>query len=297
MLTSEWYEHHKLHIPFHKSDPSMLVTAVSVHSYSTANVRQLEAIALSFIWSISFDDEILETATCEEDILKYKCEFLKHFDSKNLDEALSFSIYCYMILQVFFKLEPFMSRKQAIRFREDLELYIDGAAKEVRVLRTSGELNYEEFLEVRLLTSCSSLYELYAEICNQIDMSNYFNDELFRKNKHAVTAMEAYVNDIYSYNKELLADFKGNLVYQTQKHFNCSSKEAMDVSIRIFGKEKEIFDETAAELIEKYSSNQVVKKYVSAMQNWIYGNIVTHKYYPRYSISNRKAMNDEKNCK
>lgn len=290
-LMQKWWRQHKTQLKFLKSDQSQLIAKVAAHTYSTANVQQLEAVALSFLWAISFDDDVLERATSEEDLLKYKGEFLKYFDSKNLDEALSFSIYCYMILQVFIKFEPYMSESQKIRFRRELELYLDGAAREVRIVKTSHELNYEEFLEVRLLTSSYALYELYGEICNQIDMSDYFSDELFRKNKCSITAMVSYLNDIYSYNKELKTDFKGNLVYQTQKYFNCTSKEAMNISIKIFQKEKEIFDKTSTELIEKYSSNESMKKYVLAMRNWALGNHLTYKYDIRYRISNDEALN------
>ena len=96
-LMQKWWRQHKTQLKFLKSDQSQLIAKVAAHTYSSANVQQLEAVALSF--------------------MKYKGEFLKYFDSKNLDEALSFSIYFYMILQVFIKFEPYMSESQKIRFR------------------------------------------------------------------------------------------------------------------------------------------------------------------------------------
>lgn len=43
--------------------------------------------------------------------------------------------------------------------------------------------------------------------------------------------MLSYLNDIYSYNKELSSELKGDLIYQLQNNFNCSSKRSMKLAI------------------------------------------------------------------
>ena len=84
----------------------------------------------------------------------------------------------------------------------------------------------------------------------------------------------SYLNDIYSYKKELKTRFKRNLFYKNQKYFNCTSKEAMNISIKIFQKEKEIFDKTSTELIGKYSSNESIKLSTSSYGFYeLYGEI------------------------
>ena len=60
---------------------------------------------------------------------EFKKEFLKFFDGKNPKSALQFNKYCNLILQVFLKLESFMTSDHVGKFRKILEEFLDAVIK------------------------------------------------------------------------------------------------------------------------------------------------------------------------
>lgn len=135
------------------------------------------------MWGFSFDDHIVERARDADKLADFKKAFMSHYDSKDLKQASQFSIDSNLILQVFFKYEPFMSNCQKERFRKYLESYLDSATEEVEIVNldssTSGTTGFTKYLKVRLEVSAFKLFELFSEISCRTDMSEYFDDPLF----------------------------------------------------------------------------------------------------------------------
>lgn len=192
----------------------------------------------------------------------------------------------FIIMEAFLKLQPYLSKLQTKRFKEYLHDYLNSISNEKELTKNS---DLSKFLENRISSAMNPLLRFIAEICNNIDLEIYFNDSLFCENNRSIDFMVCYLNDLYSYNKELNDNFNQNLVCQIQKNFNCSSERAINLAKKIIVKEKENFDLTSSKLKKKYSSNSEIEKYISSMKSWVLGTLISLKYCPRYKKYNDQA--------
>lgn len=243
------------------SDVAILCAAAAIFC-PEANLNTLKASVISLIWGFTFDDIVLEVDGEENEKLgEYIEEYLQNFDSGDLEKSKKFSIYCNIVVQLYKLIEPSMSSKQKKRFRTYLKDYLEACVQENKVNQNK---NLDDYLRIRLFSCSFKLYELYAEISYGIDVSDYLEDEIFIKNKTAATELVAYINDLYSYNKEINVNSHANLVCQVQQHFRCKSQDAFAIAKKIFEAERELFERTAIELIEKYD-NKEIKLYIKGI--------------------------------
>lgn len=201
-----WWKEYSKFLTFLKRDETPYLSLITATSYPEANVRELIGLTMSFgryyqlgsshlvfdfqfsngannilsVWAISFDDEILERAKDPVQLSEYKQQFLQHFDAKDLDKAMQFSVYCNLILQVFFKLEPSMNANHKRNFRTVLEENLDAAIDEIEITSPNNESNFERFLSIRCGTSNFRFWELFEEICRGVDMTKFADDPLFK---------------------------------------------------------------------------------------------------------------------
>lgn len=124
-------------------------------------------------------------------------------------------------------------------------------------------------------------------------MSPYLDNTFFKQNLNAVYHINTIINDIYSYNKELAAEFKSNLVFQIQENRKISGQEAMDIATEQVYFYLDIFEKSSQELIEKFSSNKKMTKYIKYLKYAIKATQVWSVYCPRYSMHNNNLHYDK----
>lgn len=112
---------------------------------------------------------------------KYKEEFFQHLDAQNLDQAMKFSVYCNLILQVFFRLEHWMSPNHIRNFRMVLVEFLDAIIERIEVNDNKNqEVNLERFIRIRCGTTCFKLWEIFEEICRGVDTTQFVDNPIFK---------------------------------------------------------------------------------------------------------------------
>lgn len=129
---------------------------------------------------MSFDDDVLGKADDIDKLTEFREAFMRHFALKDLKEAQKFSVYCNLIMQVYFKCEQSMTSNQKERFKKRLENCLSRAAEETGAGSMSCAERFARFLEVKLETGTYKIYELLSEVCCRMDLSEYLDDPLFR---------------------------------------------------------------------------------------------------------------------
>ena len=94
------------------------------------------------------------------------------------------------------------------------------------------------------------------------------------------------MNDLYSFNKELKDEFKGNTVYQIQVETHCSSAEAMRLVHRMVLQEKELFSRNCESILNNYPG---LRGYVETTKHIVAANVQSLNNDQRYRSANDRA--------
>ena len=99
------------------------------------------------------------------------------------------------------------------------------------------------------------------------------------------------MNDLYSFNKEVDDEFRGNAVHQIQIETHCSSAEAMRMVHRMVQRERELFAQNCESILNRreYEYDPVVHRYVAAAKHLVAANVQCLTNDPRYRSANDRA--------
>lgn len=95
-----------------------------------------------------------------------------------------------------------------------------------------------------------------AEVFCGIDLAEppYNETAELRENKQSMVTLLTLMNDLFSFNKEVDDEFKGNSIHQIQVETSCSSRTAMDLVHQMVLIEKGLFDQNF-QVLEAYGQD------------------------------------------
>ena len=192
------------------------------------------------------------------------------------------------IFFLFFLSTVKFSERQHQRFRSSLLAYLDGAAEERKLHEVQATT--EEYLRIRRKGSGTDIFIRMAEAVVGCDLSAYVDDSIFQQNEDAIINISSWLNDLYSYNREMAYKERSNLVY----HLLVNNKEmkpqqAYDKGTLMMYEWVEIWKVTSKQLLLKYPDDQGLARYLDELNSWYTGNQVFSYNNPRYAEYNKNV--------
>ena len=168
--------------------------------------------------------------------------------------------------------------------------FFRGAIEQMKYWRDGVVPTFEEFEERRMYDSATLPCEIMVELCGDAVLpTSLFHDPRVDKLKSLWARQIALLNDIYSYDKEVLkvgTDWNLLRVYMHHSNPPLSLEEAIDKAIRYINSLSAEFEQVGHELIDEPTTKEyadVLERYVYAMRQWMVGHIVHSNDTYRYS--------------
>jgi hypothetical protein len=170
------------------------------------------------------------------------------------------------------------------RFSRSLGAYFQGCLLEHPFRRSDKRLDLEEYRRVRALSiGLFPVFELIPLAGATLSTSDLAHPTVARIQMTAALLC-AWVNDVYSFQKETKDGDPLNLVSVLANEYGLSVAEAMGAAAEVFNTDLALFEEDVATLDGKVEG---LDDYVQGLRDWIYGNLAWTGLSGRYRVDSR----------
>jgi hypothetical protein len=159
------------------------------------------------------------------------------------------------------------------QFSQSLGGYFDGCLREQPFRRSAERLDLAEYRRVRALSiglfpvfDVIQLEQIEGPILSASDFAHPTVDRL----RTSAALLCAWVNDVYSFQKEKKDGDPLNLVSVLAREYGLSVEEAMGAAAEVFNTDLALFEEDMASIEDVGDS---LRHYLQGLDDWVHGNL------------------------
>jgi hypothetical protein len=179
------------------------------------------------------------------------------------------------------------------RFAQSLGGYFDGCLREQPFRRSAARLDLAEYRRVRTLSiGLFPVFDVIQLEGGTLSASDFAHPTVARLRASAALLC-AWVNDVYSFQKERQDGDPLNLVSVLASEYGLSIAEAMGAAAEVFNTDLAMFEE---DMVTLESVGEDLRCYLEGLDDWVHGNLawtgLSGRYKPR-SARHRGATGRE----
>jgi len=229
-----------------------------------------------------------------EFVKKYKEIFL----SLDLEEADKFGHYSRALVEIgsFFK-SRFIDEGQMKAYQDAVIEYFDSCIEEVNELRLPGvmeNMTIERMLEIRALTIGAHSFNFVLEVISgePMNMVKYYKEPNFVGICRAADMMVLLINEVYSYNKEVVNEEITNTITIVMKQKKCDAQTGCEYVKALIEKTVNEVNELCESFHKQHPDDPDVLRWIEAQKYWISSNYEYHRYCFRYRKFRKELLAD-----
>ncbi|MBW4600760.1 MAG: terpene synthase [Calothrix sp. FI2-JRJ7] len=259
---------------------------LAASAYPSCQLEELKIANDVISWLFIWDDQ------CDMSDLGKQPEFLKSFCNRFI-EILNGAELTKKDIPLGYALSDI--RKRIIKrgnitffhhFVHNFEDYFHGCLEEANNRLKLVLPALESYTTIRSSSAAAALCLTLIEFCDQV-MIPYFlrNNEIINKINRTTINILAWSNDIFSFQREMLAGEVHNLVLVLKLQNNSTIEDAITCATELHNKEvKSLADLEASIPSFGKEVDGEIAKYLSGLHSWICGNLNWYSYSGRYEI-------------